>query len=150
MQFRAGQLSLAMLRQIHAQPATMSVSVEDRRRVADAAALVDTIVARGEAAYGINTGFGLLAQTRIAADQLELLQRNLLLSHAAGIGEPLPDAVVRLIAGAQDQFARSRAFGHQPRGHRRAADAAGTRRSIRSYPDRDRSVPREIWRRWRI
>ena len=97
MQFRAGQLSLAMLRQIHAQPATMSVSVEDRRRVADAAALVDTIVARGEAAYGINTGFGLLAQTRIAADQLELLQRNLLLSHAAGIGEPLPDAVVRLI-----------------------------------------------------
>ncbi len=74
-----------------------SVSGEDRRRVADAAALVDTIVARGEAAYGINTGFGLLAQTRIAADQLELLQRNLLLSHAAGIGEPLPDAVVRLI-----------------------------------------------------
>jgi histidine ammonia-lyase len=97
MEFRAGQLSLATLRRIHAQPATISVSAEDRRRVADAAALVDTIVARGEAAYGINTGFGLLAQTRIAADQLELLQRNLLLSHAAGVGEPLSDAVVRLI-----------------------------------------------------
>src|SRR5579862_4258314 len=97
MEFRAGQLSLATLRQIHAQPATLGVSVEDRRRVADAAALVDTIVARGDAAYGINTGFGLLAQTRIAADQLELLQRNLLLSHAAGVGEPLADAVVRLI-----------------------------------------------------
>jgi histidine ammonia-lyase len=97
MEFRAGQLSLATLRQIHAQPATISVSAEDRRSVADAAALVDTIVARGEAAYGINTGFGLLAQTRIAADQLELLQRNLLLSHAAGVGEPLSDAVVRLI-----------------------------------------------------
>ena len=60
-------------------------------------ALVDKIVAAGDAAYGINTGFGLLAQTRIPDDQLELLQRNLLLSHAAGVGEPLPDAVVRLI-----------------------------------------------------
>jgi histidine ammonia-lyase len=97
MEFRAGQLSLCTLRQIHAQPAAISVSAEDRRRTAEAAKLVDTIVARGDAAYGINTGFGLLAQTRIAAEQLDLLQRNLLLSHAAGIGEPLPDAVVRLI-----------------------------------------------------
>ncbi len=54
-------------------------------------------MASGDAAYGINTGFGLLAQTRIPDEQLELLQRNLLLSHAAGVGEPLPDAVVRLI-----------------------------------------------------
>ena len=52
---------------------------------------------RGDAAYGINTGFGLLAQTRIPDDQLAQLQRNLLLSHAAGVGAPLPDAVVRLI-----------------------------------------------------
>jgi histidine ammonia-lyase len=54
-------------------------------------------VAGGDAAYGINTGFGLLAQTRIPNEQLELLQRNLLLSHAAGVGEALPDAVVRLV-----------------------------------------------------
>ncbi|MEA3133557.1 MAG: histidine ammonia-lyase, partial [Gammaproteobacteria bacterium] len=47
--------------------------------------------------YGINTGFGLLAQTRIPTEQLELLQKNLLLSHAAGVGNALPDAVVRLI-----------------------------------------------------
>ena len=58
---------------------------------------MDKIVASGDAAYGINTGFGLLAQTRIPNDELELLQRNLLLSHAAGVGEALPDAVVRLI-----------------------------------------------------
>ncbi len=72
-----------------------------RRRIAPrirtASALVDKIVASGDAAYGINTGFGLLAQTRIPNEQLELLQRNLLLSHAAGVGEALPDAVVRLI-----------------------------------------------------
>src|SRR6202162_5528231 len=59
--------------------------------------LVEKIVAAGEAAYGINTGFGLLAHTRIPTEQLELLQRNLLLSHAAGVGDALPDAVVRLI-----------------------------------------------------
>jgi histidine ammonia-lyase len=92
----AGQLSLAMLRRIHAQPAALRIGARDRERVQAAAALVDAIVERGHAAYGINTGFGLLAQTRIASDQLDLLQRNLLLSHAAGVGEPLADAVVRL------------------------------------------------------
>src|SRR5579863_405179 len=95
-ELNAGQLSLAALRQIYARPAAISISRADRDRVGAAAALVDTIVARGQAAYGINTGFGLLAQTRIPADQLDLLQRNLLLSHAAGVGEPLSDAVVRL------------------------------------------------------
>ena len=59
--------------------------------------MVDKIVTAGDAAYGINTGFGLLAQTRIPDDQLAQLQRNLLLSHAAGVGAALPDAVVRLI-----------------------------------------------------
>jgi histidine ammonia-lyase len=94
---RAGQLPLALLRQIHERPTTLELGAEDRGRIAAASALVDQIVARGDAAYGINTGFGLLAQTRIAADQLELLQRNLLLSHAAGVGEALSDGVVRLI-----------------------------------------------------
>src|SRR4029077_17679022 len=69
----------------------------DRSRIEQASSLVASLVASGEVAYGINTGFGLLAQTRIPNEQLELLQRNLLLSHAAGIGDPLPDAVVRLI-----------------------------------------------------
>jgi len=97
LELRAGSLSLADLRRIHRRPARLALSAVDRERIAAASALVDRIVARGDAAYGINTGFGLLAQTRIAADQLELLQRNLLLSHAAGVGEALPDAVVRLI-----------------------------------------------------
>jgi len=96
MEIKAGQLSLAMLREIHAQPGAIAVSAPDRERVGAAAALVAAIVERGDAAYGINTGFGLLAQTRIPSDQLDLLQRNLLLSHAAGVGEPLSDAVVRL------------------------------------------------------
>ncbi|NYS35004.1 aromatic amino acid lyase, partial [Streptococcus danieliae] len=61
------------------------------------AAAVQAIVAKGDAAYGINTGFGLLAQTRIPDEKLEQLQRNLILSHSVGTGELLSDAVVRLI-----------------------------------------------------
>jgi histidine ammonia-lyase len=97
LELRAGTLSLASLRQIYEKPAMLQVSAHDRDRITLANALVDKIVATGEAAYGINTGFGLLAQTRIPGEQLELLQRNLLLSHAAGVGEALPDAVVRLV-----------------------------------------------------
>jgi histidine ammonia-lyase len=59
--------------------------------------VVERIVEREQTAYGINTGFGLLAQTRIARDQIESLQRNLVLSHAAGTGKLLSDDVVRLV-----------------------------------------------------
>src|ERR1700691_3571549 len=93
----AGRLTLPMLRRIYEQPAAILLGAEDRLRIAAAADLVDKIVSISDAAYGINTGFGLLAQTRIPTEQLELLQRNLLLSHAAGVGDALPDAVVRLI-----------------------------------------------------
>jgi histidine ammonia-lyase len=97
LEMHAGTLTLAQLRGIYAQPTVLRLSAHDRSRVGAASSMVDKIVAAGEAAYGINTGFGLLAQTRIPTDQLELLQRNLLLSHAAGVGDALPDAVVRLI-----------------------------------------------------
>jgi histidine ammonia-lyase len=61
------------------------------------AASVERIVAGGATVYGINTGFGLLANTRIPADRLAELQRNLILSHSCGLGEPLPRHVVRLM-----------------------------------------------------
>ena len=51
----------------------------------------------GETVYGINTGFGRLAKTRIDEGDLAALQRNLVLSHATGVGPPLEDAVVRLV-----------------------------------------------------
>ena len=68
-----------------------------RPAVAASAASVARILARGEPVYGINTGFGKLAGIRIAADDLEALQRNIVLSHAAGVGEPMPTPVVRLM-----------------------------------------------------
>ena len=97
LEIRAGELTLPMLRRIHERPVALRLNAHDRGRVAVAGSLVEKIIAAGHAAYGINTGFGLLAQTRIPTEQLDLLQRNLLLSHAAGIGDALPDPVVRLI-----------------------------------------------------
>jgi histidine ammonia-lyase len=67
------------------------------KRVAEAAASVDRIVAGGETVYGVNTGFGLLASTRIPDDRLAELQTNLILSHSAGLGDPLPRHVTRLM-----------------------------------------------------
>ena len=65
--------------------------------VAASAAAVERILAKGAPVYGINTGFGKLASVRIADDELALLQRNIVLSHAAGTGAPSPVPVVRLM-----------------------------------------------------
>jgi histidine ammonia-lyase len=68
-----------------------------RPAIEASAAAVARIVAKGEPVYGINTGFGKLASVRIAAADLEKLQRNIVLSHAAGVGEATPIAIVRLM-----------------------------------------------------
>jgi histidine ammonia-lyase len=65
--------------------------------IAASAAAVTEILARGEPIYGINTGFGRLASIRIEDADLAQLQRNIVLSHAAGVGEPMPPAVARLM-----------------------------------------------------
>ena len=67
------------------------------QRVAGSAAAVERIVGSGETVYGVNTGFGLLANTRIPNDRLAELQSKLILSHSAGLGEPLPRHVTRLM-----------------------------------------------------
>ena len=66
-------------------------------RIAASAAAVERIVARGAPVYGINTGFGKLASVRIDDADLAALQRNIVLSHAAGTGAPSPVPVVRLM-----------------------------------------------------
>ena len=58
---------------------------------------IDRIVASGDTVYGVNTGFGLLASTRIPDERLAELQTNLILSHSAGLGDPLPRHVTRLM-----------------------------------------------------
>jgi histidine ammonia-lyase len=66
-----------------------------RAKVAETRQVVEDILASGAVVYGINTGFGKLAEVRISADQLEQLQLNLLRSHACGVGEPFSEDVVR-------------------------------------------------------
>ena len=68
-----------------------------RAAVEAAADVVAAIVAKGEPVYGINTGFGKLASIRIADGDLAILQRNIVLSHCAGVGEPLSVPVSRLV-----------------------------------------------------
>ena len=65
--------------------------------IAASAAAVEAILARHEPVYGINTGFGKLASVKIGDTDLETLQRNIVLSHAAGVGDPVPVPIVRLM-----------------------------------------------------
>ncbi|MEM7561809.1 MAG: histidine ammonia-lyase [Pseudomonadota bacterium] len=93
-----GQAKLVDLRRIY-RGEIKSVRIEEscKSRV-DAAAQIVATAAAGEAAvYGINTGFGKLANTRIPGSQTAQLQRNLILSHCCGVGDPLPAEIVRLI-----------------------------------------------------
>ena len=73
------------------------LSDECAPRIAAASAAVARILARGAPVYGVNTGFGKLATVRIEDHDLATLQRNIVLSHAAGVGEPLPAPVTRLM-----------------------------------------------------
>ena len=89
-------VSLDQLRQLWAgAPARLDDA--SMQRIATAAASVERIVASGETVYGVNTGFGLLANTRIPDERLAELQTNLILSHSAGLGDPLPRRVTRLM-----------------------------------------------------
>jgi histidine ammonia-lyase len=94
---RTDEFSLTSLRTAYSQPVSVTLSRTQMARVRRSAATVDRMIARGGAVYGVNTGFGLLAQTRIPSGQLAALQRNLVLSHSAGVGAWLSDAVVRLV-----------------------------------------------------
>lgn len=94
---KPGTLDLAQLRQAYQQPLRVELDPAAYAAIDASVACVENILAEGRTAYGINTGFGLLASTRIAPADLEKLQRSLVLSHAAGVGEALDDDLVRLI-----------------------------------------------------
>jgi len=93
---RPGHVPLAQWRQVY-RGAHVRLDASAQAAVLRSAQVVDAIVARGEPVYGINTGFGKLASVRIEREDLETLQRNIVLSHAAGVGEPMPASVVRLM-----------------------------------------------------
>ena len=96
MKLNPEDVSLDQLRQLWSG-AEAQLGDASMQRVANAAASVDRIVASGETVYGVNTGFGMLANTRIPNERLAELQTNLILSHSAGLGDPLPRHVTRLM-----------------------------------------------------
>ena len=90
-------ITLADATAVLAGPIQVQITAKARTQIERSAATVQRLLATGDAIYGVNTGFGKLAKTRIAAADLNQLQINIVRSHAAGVGEALPAAVVRLI-----------------------------------------------------
>ena len=104
-----GDVDLATLRRVRAGGVQLSLDPSAHSGLLAAQAKVRHIVESGDVVYGINTGFGKLAQTIIPTERLAELQRNLVLSHACGTGEPLDAGVVRLVLATK---AVSLARGH--------------------------------------
>jgi histidine ammonia-lyase len=96
LELKAGNVALSTWSEVY-RGASAELDPSCWDRIAASAASVARIVGRGEPVYGINTGFGKLANIRIEAADLGILQRNIVLSHAAGVGPPMPAPVMRLM-----------------------------------------------------
>ena len=94
--------------------ATPTLDLSCRAAIAKSAAAVGRILARHEPVYGINTGFGKLATVKIGDADLETLQRNIVLSHAAGVGEAMPVPIARLMMALKLTSLAQGASGVQP------------------------------------
>lgn len=92
-----GQLSLDDLRNAHECHQKIALAKEAIPAIEASQKTVAQVIEQGRTVYGINTGFGLLANTKIKTDELSLLQRSIVLSHAAGIGNFMSTDTVRLL-----------------------------------------------------
>lgn len=88
-------LSIADVVAVARHGAPVAIAPQALAALAASRRAVETAVARGDVIYGVNTGFGKLAHVRIKPEQTRDLQRNLIRSHASGVGDPLPVDVVR-------------------------------------------------------
>jgi len=95
-ELRPGEVTLTEWRAIY-EGAAVTLDAASGSRIAAGAAALERILARSEPIYGINTGVGRLASVRIGEEDLAALQRNLVLSHCAGVGEATPPGIVRLM-----------------------------------------------------
>ncbi|MGA2974438.1 MAG: histidine ammonia-lyase [Spirochaetia bacterium] len=98
-----GPLSIDALGAIARGGAKVELSPGARQRVIDARRLVEKWVREGRAVYGVTTGFGALCDVAIAQEQTRPLQENILMSHAAGVGDPFPADIVRAIMAVRIQ-----------------------------------------------
>jgi histidine ammonia-lyase len=127
-------LSLEQINLIANGSMTASIAPTARPGIAASQAVVERIVTSNETAYGINTGFGKLSDVRISPGDLQQLQRNLVRSHACGVGEPLEEPEVRaMLLLRANVLAKGLSAGSTP-----------------SSPVGDRSVPAGTWPLWHI
>ncbi len=94
---KPGSMTLDELCQVYREDPEIQLDQTCKTRVDAAAQIVKQAAVGDKAVYGINTGFGKLASTRIPAQQTTQLQRNLILSHCCGVGKPLPENIVRMV-----------------------------------------------------
>jgi histidine ammonia-lyase len=94
---RPGKLIFSDIKKLLDETTTLKLNYDAINAIHAAEKTVERIIAEGKTVYGINTGFGSLASTRIETHDLETLQRSLILSHAAGTGDLLSDQAIRLI-----------------------------------------------------
>lgn len=94
---QAGEMTLAQLRQVYQNPCQLQLADSCQTQIQNSVNCVNKVIEENQTVYGINTGFGLLASTRIEKKDLEKLQHSIVLSHAAGVGEAIDDSLVRLI-----------------------------------------------------
>ena len=94
---KPGEMTLSMLRTVSKHPVPISLDPAAYRKIDASKRLVDNIIADGRPVYSINTGFGALSKVKILPHQYAQLQRNIVLSHASGVGKFLDDDIVRLI-----------------------------------------------------
>ena len=94
-QLTGNDLTFEQLYAVALRGERVSLSADSIVRMKASRAVVERLVASGETAYGINTGFGKLATVRISPEQVKQLQVNLVRSHAAGVGPLLSEAETR-------------------------------------------------------
>ncbi len=94
---KPGTLTLSTMRMVLRHHLPVKLDAAAYKRIDASKAIVDDIVEKGDAVYSINTGFGALAKVKIEPKQFAQLQRNIVLSHATGVGKFLDDDVVRVI-----------------------------------------------------
>jgi histidine ammonia-lyase len=92
-----GEVTLAQLEQIWRGNDAIALHSDTKAPIEEAAEFVSKAAAGGVAVYGVNTGFGKLANVPIAEDQTATLQRNLVLSHCCGVGETLEAPTTRMM-----------------------------------------------------
>ncbi len=94
---KAGQVNLSIWQSIYRDGASVELDASAKSTCEKSAKIVKAAAAGADPVYGVNTGFGKLARIQISVDDTAKLQRNLILSHCCGVGEPTPEPIVRLM-----------------------------------------------------